>query len=957
VLDLSYNDLRCSGCAILGEALASGECPLRELVLEKNDIAKDGAEALAKALAVNTDTMQKLVLRGNKLGDGGAIALGNMLKRNKSLQILDLSSCSIDNRGGAALGHGLSRNSGLECLNLDKNALGSNSDTSIFSVGISTNNSLKQLHISGNGLGATNHDGDAKLLWDKAIAEALSKNISLRRVNLSNNALSDSSIVDAVATPSSFVEYLDFSDNHLENVSIETQLALSNRFATSSLTLDLSLNPLSSPPLGRLANHATLQNYLTLLANEKTAVTRIRLMVLGFGGVGKSTFCRAVTNEAEAEQFQSTLVPVQKWGSDRLIDWAERLGTPWSKDAARLIADEGIMGNDLSTLIDDGNNDGNSFGPSQVLLQLCSSKYQSIDACAFAKAISALIAKGYLSTVGAVKVEGTIELEGRTCSLVDFAGQVEFLVSHQLLLSSMHTLCMIIQPAPSFGRKDHRHFGSWDYWSKFLSSLGDRRRGSLLLAVSQLDKLVDEGYAADENQVGGHVEREFAHIKLRSSGATSCESPIRLDYSRDNIMRTISSIKTELSKSLDEVAHSWWVPQSYEALADILSCVAKRKSSNHELPILTKAEMIEEINVYCTNNQNFSLLLARMSTDSQLLQRAINYLEAVGDVMQAGNELLIDPIGWFSAFLAHFIKDDLAVSTIQVDSTSLRRQRGTVNLEDIVNALKHEYKSPQQHISQIMTLLCGLELCVPLKTDASSTSLISNMVYLFPCLLPPLASHSELVSCWSIGSKKISNDYAIRGHRFRETSGFIPPGLFVGILSRMYQRLQLGIMHPRRMWKDSAILVLNNKKTNVILRCDLENAIIDVVACAQENEQLFVGSAKGQASIVIWLVHLIKIFLQSYSQLNFEESWLCPNPICHGMDGGCNVPSDYIGSEFMLSSPKACRNTPHDCNIEGCWRFLGTGHNLEQMRLRSDCFDSCQSCSKEPVFILREKII
>ena len=97
-------------------------------------------------------------------------------------------------------------------------------------------------------------------------------------------------------------------------------------------------------------------------------------------------------------------------------------------------------------------------------------------------AIGSLLRKGYFSTVGAVKVEGVLELGGeergergrrrggsrihgaagggaagggggrgegrdggggatrRECSLVDFAGQMEYLVSHQLLLSSMHTL-------------------------------------------------------------------------------------------------------------------------------------------------------------------------------------------------------------------------------------------------------------------------------------------------------------------------------------------------------------------------------------------------------------------------------------------------------------------------------------------------------------------------------------
>ena len=66
---------------------------------------------------------------------------------------------------------------------------------------------------------------------------------------------------------------------------------------------------------------------------------------------------------------------------------------------------------------------------------------------------------------------------------------MEYLVSHQLLLASLHVLCMVIQPAPSFGQPAHRHHGSWRYWLRFLRALGDRRTGSLLLGVSQVISL------------------------------------------------------------------------------------------------------------------------------------------------------------------------------------------------------------------------------------------------------------------------------------------------------------------------------------------------------------------------------------------------------------------------------------------------------------------------------------
>ena len=958
-LDLSYNDVKCSGCTILYSALAKSST-LIELILEKNDINEGGAIVLANALGVN-ESIEKLVLKGNDIYCAGGGAIGKALKSNVTLRTLDLSSCSIKNIGGGVIGRGLSQSDSLEHLYLDKNALGEGSDfsceypldpTGFFSIGISMCISLKTLSLSRNHIAES---GNAEE-WGKAIANAIANSATLEYIDLSHNALSVSSIVDAVASHRC-IKYFDFSDNDLEFVSIETQLLLAKRM--TSLEIDLSLNPLSSPPLGRLANCTNLQNYLTLLSSERTAISRIRLMVLGVGGVGKSTFCRAITTDHNStDDFQSSLSPVQEWNVDRLADWASRLGTSWSEEAVSLVIDEDITGKDLSKLVDTNGDDSGNFLPSQLLTNLCEKKYPSIDVNAFTKAVSALMSKGYLSTVGVVKVDGTIELEKRKppvkVELVDFAGQVEFLVSHQLLLSSMHTLCIVIQPAPSFGKPSHRHYGSWGYWTKFLASLGDRRKGSLLLVVSQIDKL--EGGVSMASTAG--IMDDFLDIKRVSGAITRC-GPLLLDYSPRHIIQTIDSIKSDLSKSLDEVSHDWWVPSSYEALADILRGVAKQKASNNELPILTKNEMLHEISAFCDKSPDTSLLLTKMKTDAQLLQRAINYLEAVGDVMQAGDQLLMDPIGWFSNFLSHFIKDDLAVSSIQVDSSALRDQRGIVHLEDIVTALKHEYESPEEHIFEIMELLCRLELCA----QVVDSSFPASTSYLFPCLLPSLmiTSPSELGD--SIMGEYSSTQPAIRGHRFRESSGFIPPGLFVGLLARLYQKLEKGTMHPSTMWKDHAVLVVN-KTIHALVRCDVDHATIDVVAFATDNEQLFVGAAKGQASIVIWLAHLIKMYLRNYSALTFEEAWLCPNPMCHGFDDDINVAYEYTGSDFILSPTKSS-GTQHDCNVEGCWRFLGSGHNLEPVKLTSqvricpypaECSNVCQTCNKEPIFSLRESV-
>ena len=249
-----------------------------------------------------------------------------------------------------------------------------------------------------------------------------------------------------------------------------------------------------------------------------------------------------------------------------------------------------------------------------------------------------------------------------------------------------------------------------------------------------------------------------------------------------------------------------------------------------------------------------------------------------------------------------------------------------------------------------MDLLCGLEICVALPEDDQGTT------YLFPCLLPPLENPSELSD---FDSHIRSGLIVTRGHRFREVSGFIPPGLFVGLLARLFRKTKSKTMYPTQMWKDHALLFFNNNATYVLLKSNVESATIDVIGWASENEQMFVGAAKGQACVVNWIVHWIKIFLGQYSQLQFQESRLCPNPKCHGINGNQNgssqVPYHYVGSEFLLNLKHASK-VVHDCDVDGCFRFLGGGHSLERTELQSNSIEVCRSCNTKPIFILRDRV-
>lgn len=166
VLNLIDNDVAVGGATALGAALRGGcNCCLRALFLSHNPrIGSVGAAALCEGLRTNTSLMElsmehcnigveggrsiaqmlsfsgshvkKIMLAGNSLGTKGLSLITLGLKRNKTLQILDLTMNQIGNeqkteeevlqdRGVIkALIQALKRNTTLTQLHLESNNIG-----------------------------------------------------------------------------------------------------------------------------------------------------------------------------------------------------------------------------------------------------------------------------------------------------------------------------------------------------------------------------------------------------------------------------------------------------------------------------------------------------------------------------------------------------------------------------------------------------------------------------------------------------------------------------------------------------------------------------------------------------------------------------------------------------------------------------------------------------------------
>ena len=422
-LDMVMNELGDPGAIAFGEALQINRT-LATLSLARNEIGAAGGASLADAIAVNT-VLSDLDLSQNVLGSIGGSTLCTALANNRTLTSLNLSENALGPDGGASLGAALALNTSLVTLYAHKNAIGSAGGTAI-AESLAQHPMLTRLDVSQNGLGA---DGAE---CGFALADALARNTALRHLSLEDN---DIGVDDGAALGESIAAHpsltvIDLSSNGLTGLPISCQLRLA---AKTHLEIDLSNNPLSSPPLGRRADAEELREYLTLLLFESTAVTRIRLMVLGFGGVGKTTFCSAATwPTADLASFHGSLTPLTQWDARMVTAWMRGLKPQheWADAAAVVLETNRTVGADLASLYE-AQPDGDT-APSTKLVAMVGGAMTPAQLRKFARALASLMKKGYFSTVGAIKVEGVLPLaastdgaEGRECSLVDFAGQME----------------------------------------------------------------------------------------------------------------------------------------------------------------------------------------------------------------------------------------------------------------------------------------------------------------------------------------------------------------------------------------------------------------------------------------------------------------------------------------------------------------------------------------------------
>eukprot|EP00668_Euglena_longa_P040408 GGOE01053212.1.p1 GENE.GGOE01053212.1~~GGOE01053212.1.p1 ORF type:complete len:416 (+),score=151.50 GGOE01053212.1:101-1348(+) len=173
---------------------------LTTLSLPESQVDSDKLKALITGLVKNF-TVTRLDLSHNKIPDTGARALATLLlRKQQTIEHLNLMDNVIRSEGGAALGRSLAVNSCLVSLNLRLNRLGDEGGAGLFD-GLRTNATLKELNVANNDLGAESA---------RRLGEALRQNGALTALDLAGNAFGEAAgplLVDAVEANASLLTF------------------------------------------------------------------------------------------------------------------------------------------------------------------------------------------------------------------------------------------------------------------------------------------------------------------------------------------------------------------------------------------------------------------------------------------------------------------------------------------------------------------------------------------------------------------------------------------------------------------------------------------------------------------------------------------------------------------------------------------------------------------------------
>ena len=241
------------------------------------------------------------------------------------------------------------------------------------------------------------------------------------------------------------------------------------------MELKLGLNPLVAPPVD-IATQGLARIKLWLSdrrTQQRRPLDRMRVCFVGYGGAGKTTFAKLLTDGAAATcaAVQDAL-PIREWPSAQVDAWI-RAGPIAATPAERQFLEK--LANALADIEPDGEFlvDVVSQWDAAAVLSNTSNVFTDIQVGRwwprFQDRVLNLERKGYSSTVGIDVWELTLP-GGLQVKIIDFAGQMEYYISHGMFVALHNVLYVLVSKAAPKCSMSDCQIDEALYWVGYLRS-------------------------------------------------------------------------------------------------------------------------------------------------------------------------------------------------------------------------------------------------------------------------------------------------------------------------------------------------------------------------------------------------------------------------------------------------------------------------------------------------------
>ena len=430
--------------------------------------------------------------------------------------------------------------------------------------------------------------------------------------------------------------------------------------------------------------------------------------------------------------------------------------------------------------------------------------------------------------------------------LVDFAGQVEYYIGHQIFLSDIQCLYVVMA---EYGKAEEGML-PWLSFLKSMVSSGSRLAVMMVCSKAPLGGVVEaapwvKNYAPPfELGADGMVLFKLADSSNNSSNGAAAAVDNRVGP---------SAMKAMVLRRLAEISQSTRVPGMYcRAMDGVLEWVKERAESGSGGKIVGRRELEDRI-----KQQDY-----RLAEDPGLLDRAMRYMKGGGMISYSNEQsewVVLEPLSWLPRLLALFVESEEALhigGPMSVDEFGFV-ELSLISYEVLISRL---FLSSKAEADEVLELMMSYGLAHREQSNASR-------------LFVPLTLKATME--WRLKSEELAGHRVLcREWRCSRGSAF-PPGFFC--------QLQLGVV---RGLKDPQY----PKHSNVLYVGDDAKNSVQVVM-EQQQRMMLVVWGPSPLGLFVDMFNLIEHHIESYSGLRGSsvERWsMCPVGLYDGCEAKVN---------------------------------------------------------------------